>query len=197
MSMGALEQLIQVDEKAAEPVRDRMIAELEDINTLCATYRSRIYRYALLSLRDADLAESVTQDCLLRAYRARDEFRGDCSVATWLTRIATNLIRDATRSRKFQFWRTAPAVDVGALADRLRSPGISPENSLVVREELVKVWDAVEKLPGKQRNVFLLRFVEEMELPEIAAAMGLHVGTVKSHLHRALAAVRKAKERTR
>ncbi len=199
--MGALEQLIQVGEKAAElsPVRDRMIAELADVNTLCATYRSRIYRYALLSLRDADLAESVTQDCLLRAYRARDEFRGDCSVATWLTRIATNLIRDSTRSRKFQFWKTAntSAVEVGALADRLRSPGLSPETSLVVREELLKVWDAVEKLPGKQRSVFLLRFVEEMELPEIAAAMGLHVGTVKSHLHRALAAVRKAKERTR
>ena len=197
MSMGALEQLIQVGEKAAEPVRDRMIAELEDVNTLCATYRSRIYRYALLSLRDADLAESVTQDCLLRAHRARNEFRGDCSVATWLTRIATNLIRDATRSRKFQFWRTASAVEVGALADRLRSPGMSPETSLVVREELLKVWDAVDKLPGRQRNVFVLRFVEEMELPEIAAAMGLHVGTVKSHLHRALAAVRKAKERTR
>jgi RNA polymerase sigma-70 factor (ECF subfamily) len=197
--MGALEQLIQVGENAAEPVRDRMIAELEDVNTLCATYRSRIYRYALLSLRDADLAETVTQDCLLRAYRARDEFRGDCSVATWLMRIATNLIRDTTRSRKFQFWKTAntSAVDVGALADRLRSPGISPESSLVVREELVKVWDAVEKLPGKQRSVFLLRFVEEMELPQIAAAMGLHVGTVKSHLHRALSAVRKAKEKTR
>jgi RNA polymerase sigma-70 factor, ECF subfamily len=197
--MGALEQLIQIGEKAAEPVRDRMIAELEDINTLCAAYRSRIYRYALLSLRDADLAETVTQDCLLRAYRARDEFRGDCSIATWLTRIATNLIRDATRSRKFQFWKTAntSGVDVGALADRLRSPRISPETSLVVREELAKVWDAVDKLPGKQRSVFLLRFVEEMELPEIATAMGLHVGTVKSHLHRALAAVRKAKERTR
>ena len=199
--MEALEQLIQGGEKAAElsPARDRMIAELEDVNTLCATYRSRIYRYALLSLRDPDLAESVTQDCLLRAYRARDEFRGDCSVATWLTRIATNLIRDSTRSRKFQFWKTAnsTAVEVGALADRLRSPGLSPETSLVVREELVKVWDAVEKLPGKQRSVFLLRFVEEMELPEIATAMGLHVGTIKSHLHRALAAVRKAKERTR
>jgi RNA polymerase sigma-70 factor, ECF subfamily len=201
--MGALEQLIQVRERVGEratelsPVRDRMIAELADVNTLCATYRSRIYRYALLSLRDADLAESVTQDCLLRAYRARDEFRGDCSVATWLTRIATNLIRDATRSRKFQFWKTAAAVEVGALADRLRSPGLSPETSLVVREELLKVWDAVEKLPGRQRSVFLLRFVEEMELPEIATAMGLHVGTIKSHLHRALASVRKAMERTR
>jgi RNA polymerase sigma-70 factor (ECF subfamily) len=67
----------------------------------------------------------------------------------------------------------------------------------VVREELLKVWDAVATLPGKQRSVFLLRFVEEMELSEIATAMGLHVGTVKSHLHRALAAVRKGMENTR
>jgi RNA polymerase sigma-70 factor, ECF subfamily len=195
--MEALEPLIYAGELS--PVRDRMIAELEDINTLCATYRSRIYRYALLSLRDADLAESVTQDCFLKAHRARSEFRGDCSVATWLTRIATNLIRDSTRSRKFQFWKTATstAVDAGAMADRLRSPGLSPETHLQVRQELVKVWDTVATLPGKQRSVFLLRFVEEMELPEIATAMGLHVGTVKSHLHRALAAVRKAMERQR
>ena len=193
--MEALEPLIYAGELS--PVRDRMIAELEDINTLCATYRSRIYRYALLSLRDADLAESVTQDCFLKAHRARGEFRGDCSVATWLTRIATNLIRDSTRSRKFQFWKTATstAVEAGAMADRLRSPGLSPETHLQVRQELVKVWDTVATLPGKQRSVFLLRFVEEMELPEIATAMGLHVGTVKSHLHRALSAVRKAMER--
>ena len=196
-SMEALEPLIYAGELS--PGRDRMIAELEDINTLCATYRSRIYRYALLSLRDPDLAESVTQDCFLKAYRARDEFRGDCSVATWLTRIATNLIRDATRSRKFQFWKMASttAVEAGAVADRLRAPGLSPETALVVREEMVKIWDSVATLPGKQRSVFLLRFVDEMELAEIATAMGLHVGTVKSHLHRALAAVRKAMEKTR
>jgi RNA polymerase sigma-70 factor (ECF subfamily) len=195
--MEAVEQLIYAGELS--PVRDRMIAELTDVNTLCATYRSRIYRYALLSLRDPDLADTVTQDCFLRAYKAREEFRGDCSVATWLTRIATNLIRDSTRSRRFQFWKAAKstAVEVGAIADRLRSPGLSPETSLMIREELRGVWDAVETLPGKQRSVFLLRFVEEMELPEIATAMGLHVGTVKSHLHRALAAVRKAMERTR
>jgi RNA polymerase sigma-70 factor, ECF subfamily len=195
--MEALEQLIQAGELS--PVRDRMIAELEDVTTLCATYRSRIYRYALLSLRDPDLADSVTQDCFLRAYKARDEFRGDCSLATWLTRIATNLIRDAVRSRKFQFWKmvSSTAVEAGAMADRLRSPGLSAESSLVVREELLKVWEAVATLPGKQRSVFLLRFVEEMELSEIATAMGLHVGTVKSHLHRALAAVRKGMENTK
>jgi RNA polymerase sigma-70 factor, ECF subfamily len=195
--MEALEQLFHAGEFS--PVRDRMIAELEDVNTLCATYRSRIYRYALLSLRDPDLADSVTQDCFLRAYKARSEFRGDCSVATWLTRIATNLIRDSVRSRKFRFWKavSSTAVEVGAIADRLRSPGLSAESSLVVREELRKVWDTVATLPGKQRSVFLLRFVEEMELSEIATAMGVHVGTVKSHLHRALASVRKGMEEPR
>jgi RNA polymerase sigma-70 factor, ECF subfamily len=179
--------------------RDRMMAELDDIDLLCATYRPRIYRYALLSLRDPDLAENVTQDCFLRAYRARGEFRGDCSVATWLTRIATNLIRDCTRSRKFQFWRAAntTAVEVTAVVDRIAAPSISAETSLLVKEQLVKVWDAVAKLPGKQRTAFLLRFVEEMELPEIATAMGLHVGTVKSHLHRGLGAVRKAMEKAK
>jgi RNA polymerase sigma-70 factor (ECF subfamily) len=195
--MEALEQLNYPGELS--PLRDRMIAELEDVNTLCVTYRSRIYRYALLSLKDPDLAETVTQDCFLKAFKARNEFRGDCSIATWLTRIATNLIRDCTRSRKFQFWKTASstALEAGDIADRLRSPGISPEASLVVREELVKVWDAVDALPDKQRSVFVLRFVEEMELPEIAIAMGLHVGTIKSHLHRGLAAVRKTMEKKR
>jgi RNA polymerase sigma-70 factor (ECF subfamily) len=107
-------------------------------------------------------------------------------------------VRDAVRSRKFQFWKTATlhAVDVGELADRLRSPAISAESSLVVREKLVKVWDTVATLPTKQRSVFLLRFVEDMELTEIATALGLHVGTVKSHLHRALATVRKGMEKT-
>jgi RNA polymerase sigma-70 factor (ECF subfamily) len=194
--MQALQQYIQAGDLA--PARDRMVAELADIDTLCATYRARIYRYALLSLRDPDLADSVTQDCFLRAYKARAEFRGDCTLATWLTRIATNLVRDAVRSRKFQFWKTATlhAVDVGELADRLRSPAISAESSLVVREKLVKVWDTVATLPTKQRSVFLLRFVEDMELTEIATALGLHVGTVKSHLHRALATVRKGMEKT-
>ncbi len=176
-----------------------MIAELEDVTTLCATYRSRIYRYALLSLRDPDLAETVTQDCFLRAHNARSEFRGDCSLSTWLTRIATNLVRDAVRSRKFQFWKkaNASAVDAGDVADRLRAPGISPERAMVLREELGAVWDSVAALPGKQRSVFILRFVEDMEISEIATAMGLHVGTVKSHLHRGLASVRKAMEQTK
>lgn len=168
------------------------VAELADMDALFAAYRSRIYRYALLSLRDEDLAESVTHDCLLRAFHARASFRGDCSVATWLTRIATNLIRDQVRSRKLQFWKAASrsAVDAGEFADHLRAPGLTPEASLLVREKVKGVWESVAKLSDKQRSVFLLRFVEELEMSEIAAALNMNVGTVKSHLHRALSNLR-------
>ena len=79
----------------------------EAFDELLAVHRPRIFRFAFASLRDRDAAESVTQDCFLRAYQAWPQFRGDASVQTWLTRIAINLIRDATRNRRFQFWKRA------------------------------------------------------------------------------------------
>jgi RNA polymerase sigma-70 factor (ECF subfamily) len=181
---------------ARQAATSAAVAELADMNVLFGLYRGRIYRYALLSLRDPELAESLTHDCLLRAHNARAQFRGDCSVATWLTRIATNLIRDHVRSRKLQFWKaaTASAVDPADIVDRLRSHEPSPEASLLQREQITVLWQRVEKLSSKQRSVFLLRFVEELELSEIAAAMEMNISTVKSHLHRALQAVRAAME---
>src|SRR5277367_5601402 len=76
-----------------------------DFEALVRLYRPKVFRFALASLRDADAAETVTQDCFLRAYQARDRFRQDCSLQTWLMQIAVNLIRDHIRNRRFQFWR--------------------------------------------------------------------------------------------
>jgi RNA polymerase sigma-70 factor (ECF subfamily) len=72
---------------------------------------------------------------------------------------------------------------------------LNPEGSLLVKEQVRYLWATVEKLSAKQRSVFLLRFVEELDLSEIAVAMGMNVGTVKSHLHRALSAVRSTMEK--
>ncbi len=60
----------------------------------------------------------------------------------------------------------------------------------MAREDVRAVWEAVGQLSQQQRAVFLLRFVEEMELSEIAAALDLQVGSVKTHLFRALHNVR-------
>src|SRR5277367_1967516 len=165
---------------------------LDDIEGVMRLYRGRILRYAMFAVRDRDAAETITQECFLKAYRARESFRGDCSLSTWLMQIAVNLVRDYARSKQFQFWKRAQtaSVDVSEVVEFLPHPGSSAESGVLAREQLRAVWTAVEKLSKMQREVFTLRFVEEMELAEIAELMGMKESTVKSHLYRALNSVR-------
>jgi RNA polymerase sigma-70 factor, ECF subfamily len=171
---------------------DRTGTELDDIDALVRTYRPRLLRFVAFSIGDQDLAESITQDCFLKAYNGRANFRGDCSVNTWLTSIALNLIRDQQRLQKFRFWRQAraTAIDITDAATFLPSNESSPESRVLVQEKAEQVKDALVSLSAKQRTVFLMRFVEDMELSEIAAATRMPLNTVKTHLHRALKSVR-------
>ena len=167
-------------------------AELDDIDALARNYRPRLLRFVMASVRDEELADTIVQDTLLKAYRNRAGFRGECTINTWMTGIAVNLIRDHARTQKFKFWRKAhaSAVDATDMANHLRSGGCSPEGALLAREQAVQVHEAMALLSPNQRTAFLLRFIEEMDLPDIAAAMGMPVNTVKTHLHRAVKSVR-------
>jgi len=174
------------------PAAERTLSELDDIDMLVRTYRPRLLRFVAFSIGDPDLAESITQDCFLKAWNGRESFRGDCSVNTWLTSIAINLVRDQQRLQKFRFWRQAraTAIDITDAATYLPSGESSPESRLLVQEKAAQVQAALTGLSPKQRSIFLLRFTEEMEIAEIAAALRMPVNTVKTHLHRALKSVR-------
>ena len=156
------------------------------------THRPQIFRFLLASTRDVDLAETLTQECFLKAHRNWSRFRGESTAMTWLMRIAINLQKDHWRNRRMQFWRQtrANAVDVDEASDWLPSGERTAEQRLLAREQVGRVWKAVDGLSERQRTVFLLRYVEEQELNEIAKATGLSEGTVKAHLSRALAKVR-------
>ena len=166
--------------------------EIQDFDRVVETYRATVFRFALASLRDRDAAETLTQDCFMRAYRHRGQFRGDASVKTWLMRIAVNLIRDRARNRRLQFWRRTQhsAVDACELIDGVANRGVSPESHALLREQVRGIWQAARSLSDMQRSVFILRFVEEMGLLEIADVLGVTEGTVKSHLFRALNNIR-------
>jgi len=166
---------------------------LEDFDELVRLYWTRVFRFALASLRDQDAAGTVAQDCFLKAHHARQRFRGECSVGTWLMRIAVNLVRDQYRNRRIQFWKRtrASAPDLDAVSRSVADRGVSPEEKALMKEQVEAVWRATERLPEKQRTVFLLRFVEDLDLLEIAAATGMKEGTVKTHLFRATEAIRR------
>ncbi len=164
----------------------------EDFADIVHAHQRAVYRVFLLLVRDPEEADNLTQECFLRAYTARAGYRGEATLRTWLIRIAVNLARDRGRSRSWQFWRKA-AADPEACERALAQPDASPspERRLLVQEQVRLVWTAVETLPIQQRAAFVLRFVEEMSLEEIARAMDLELGTVKAHLSRAVAAVRR------
>lgn len=168
------------------------INELDDIESVMRLYRSKILRYVMFALNDTDAAESITQDTFLKAYNARASFRGDCALSTWLISIAANLVRDHTRTQKFRFWKNVrnTAADVTEMAHMLSTREGTVERSLMAKEQVANVQQAMEKLSPRQRSVFLMRFMEEMDLSEIAHATGMPVATVKTHLHRAVIAVR-------
>jgi RNA polymerase sigma-70 factor, ECF subfamily len=168
-----------------------------DTAELMRLYRQRIFRYVLFATRDQDVAETLTQDCFLRAFEAREQFRGDCAISTWLTRIAVNLVRDHLRNRRLRFWKKTATVDAAEISERLPDRISTAEERLIARQQVACVWRTVDGLSEKQRSVFLLRFVEELELSEIAEVTGMHLSTVKSHLYRGLTAVRKQLEAQR
>lgn len=174
-----------------------MTGDADEFSSLAQLHMPVIFRFLLASLRDQDLAQTLTQECFMKAYRNRSTFRGESSVRTWLMRIAINLQKDYWRNRRLRFWREtqANAVDVDLACDYLPSAERSPEAQLVAREQVTRVWRAVEALSMRERSVFLLRFVEELELKEIGDCTGLKVGAVKVYLARALTKIRLALEK--
>ena len=164
----------------------------QEFARIVESHRPQIFRFLLASLRDVDLAETLTQECFLKAHRNWSHFRGDSSAMTWLMRIAINLQKDYWRNRRMHFWRQTRtnAVDLDEASEWLPNGERSAEQQILAKEQVAQVWQAVKGLSERQRTVFLLRYVEERELSEIAAATGLSEGTVKAHLSRAVGRVR-------
>lgn len=168
------------------------ISQLDDVGELMRLYRTKIFRFVAFSVSDLDAAESITQDCFLKAHNTRNQFRGECSVSTWLMRIAFNLARDHTKTQKFRFWRSAQsaAIEVNELSHYLPSGESSPEAQYLARERVEMVRATLKELSEKQRSVFLMKFVEDLDISEIAEVTGMPAQTVKTHLYRAVAAIR-------
>lgn len=178
----------------AEPLTPSTNAPpFEDLAATHAMYEARVFRFLLYSIRDRDDALTLTQDTFLTAWKTRASFRGECSELTWLIRIAISLLRNHVRTQRFKFWRRAEVLESADLVSPIADPNRTPEQRLAAQQELAAVLERVEELSEKQRTVFLLRFMDELELPEIAIATDLPLSTVKTHLYRALDHVRRTR----
>jgi RNA polymerase sigma-70 factor, ECF subfamily len=139
----------------------------------------RIFGVAFRMLRNRAEAEDVAQEVFLRVHRSIAEFRGEAKLSTWLygisARLCLNRLARADR-------RTRAATD--ELVD-VPDAGVDPMESLESAELTRALEVAIGELPEERRIIVVLRDVQGLAYEEIAAALGIELGTVRSRLHRA------------
>ena len=147
----------------------------------------RLYRTALLITRDPGAAEEATQEALLMAWKKIRTFDASREFRPWVNRILINCINAANRRKRLP---TAPVDEALPLPD----PAAAPDRSVLDAETAHMLRSAIQSLSVEHRTALVLRYYEDLSLPEIAEHTGWRMGTVKSRLHRAIAALRDAVE---
>ena len=178
------------DGLAARVEADR---RLRDFGSWMASEQRRVFLLCYRLLRDADEANTATQDAFLKAHKAMN--KPDAPELTdpskWITRIAVNTCLDRLRSKSWKVWRRRPrAEDEEVILTMTSSKAPSAEDQVFARQIERRLGEAMEQLSPRQRAVFLLKHYEDRRLEEIAEILGLDLGTVKAHMARALAKLR-------
>jgi RNA polymerase sigma-70 factor, ECF subfamily len=145
--------------------------------------RERIFLVLLKYTRNREDAKDLAQETFVRAYRSRAYFRGESSIYTWLYKIAVNLALNY-KSRS----RISSLVSLEDTSEPVEND--NPSHDVLNKETEHQVNLAIQKLPPRQRMVFILRYFEEKPHTEIAKLLGITEGAVKANYHQAIKKLR-------
>lgn len=158
---------------------------------LVRKYQHKIAKLISRYVRDRREVEDVTQEALIKAYRAIGGFRGESAFYTWLYRIAVNTAKNYLESQS----RRPPGSDVEIESAELIESGeglrdqATPERQMLTNEIATTVHRVLEHLPPDLRTAITLREIEGMSYEEIAEVMDCPIGTVRSRIFRAREAI--------
>lgn len=160
-----------------EKIISRMASCPEDgFRLLMAKYKVPVYWYIRRLVVDHDDAEDIVQETFVRVFRSFEQFRGDCSLSSWIYRIATN---EALRFLSRGSERPYSLDDETVHADRV----IADEYVDYSDAEAVKLQKAILSLPVKQQTAFTLRYYDEMSYDDIAAVINCSPASAKVNYH--------------
>ena len=177
-------ELSRLDE--TELITRTQNGDAEAFNPIVSKYQQKIYNLIYQRVRDREMAEDICQEVFLKAWQALPNFRGQSAFYSWLYRIAINCSIDFLRKQDKRFvlsWEELPQHADETLKASLRQPSIS--QILEKKEFRNIVGKAVRQLPTGQRDVFYLRYGEELRIKDIATRLNKSEGTIKTHLHHA------------
>ncbi|MCL5098266.1 MAG: sigma-70 family RNA polymerase sigma factor [Candidatus Omnitrophica bacterium] len=165
-------------------VREAQGGGLNAFEELVARHRDKVYARAFTMLHSEDEAVDLSQEAWVKAWQRLNQFQGDSSFVTWITRIVINLCLDQLRKQKRQRTESIEQLDDEAGGVERQMPIVTPNpTERLEREELRQRIDrALGQLSTEHRTVLVLHEFEELEYKEIAKVMGCSIGTVMSRL---------------
>ncbi|MDZ7374203.1 MAG: sigma-70 family RNA polymerase sigma factor [candidate division KSB1 bacterium] len=174
-------------EKERERIRDAIAGDPKAFEWVIERYRSGLYHLVLRMVRNAQDAEDIVQETFIKAYNALPSFSEEYAFSTWLYKIAINHCIDYLRKRKLPTLSLDRPIEAknGDVKRELPDRGLTPESTLLRREQHRLIREAIEKLPEHYRVVIVLRHQEEKSYEEIARILGVPLGTVKARIFRA------------
>ena len=151
---------------------------------LVTPHEQMLWRACWHYTRHQEDAADCLQETMLKAWRAIKTYRGECSLSTWLYRIASTVCLDFLRKQKrLPDTESADEMAEDGFAPVDTSP--TPDEAIIKAESTENIRAAIDSLPGDMRTVIILYAMQGLGYEEIAAAMQTSVGTVKSRLNRA------------
>ena len=152
-----------------------------------------VFRTLLRLTGSREHVDDLAQEVFLRLYRALPGFRGEALISTYLYRIAVNVAQNEwKRRRRDDRSQISISDDVSGWEDRLPHPGLNAEQEMEERELQKGVEEELQRLSQIERAVLVLYHQEERSYDQIAYALGLPIGTVRTHLHRGRKKLREA-----
>ncbi len=155
---------------------------------LVRRFEARIFGFALHYMRDREEARDVAQEIFVKMYQGLDGMRDARTYMPWMLRLARNCCIDRLRSRNAR----ARELDAASGAPEQASAAASPEQSMLEDARRALLYRALAMLTGANREILLLKDIEQLPLSDISTRLGLPVGTVKSRTNRARSELAKA-----
>ncbi|MFY9839397.1 MAG: RNA polymerase sigma factor [Xanthobacteraceae bacterium] len=193
MAQHGLKQSASAIADDAELAGRALARDAGAFRTIMQRHNRRLYRIARGILRNNTEAEDAVQDAYVSAFTHLASYRGESTLATWLSRIVMNEALGRLRRRR-------PTVDLAALESQrceaeiiqfpLLTPSDDPERTMAQRQILQLVEQATDNLPEVFRLVFVTRVIEGMSVEETSELLGIKPETVKTRLHRARQLIR-------
>jgi RNA polymerase sigma-70 factor (ECF subfamily) len=186
------------DETSDEELLRRFVeGDPRAFEELMRRYQRPIYNFVLRSVRDTEQAAELTQETFLRVVQRSGDFLGGSKVSTWMYTIARNLCIDNSRKMVFRRHRSLDAPQGGeedgrTMLDTVASNAPQADRDAIGSDIQAKVAAAVDELPDEQREVFLLRELQDLPFKDIAAIVGVPENTVKSRMRYALERLQRA-----